>query len=98
MAEQLVKVTRYGQVTIPASLRQVIGIEVGDYVQLRVEGDYIVLTPKKLIDKSQAYFWTKEWQAAEREAEEDIRNGRVAEFDTLEDLFKDLDSPSEGEE
>jgi AbrB family looped-hinge helix DNA binding protein len=98
MAEQLVKVTRCGQVTIPASLRQVIGIEVGDYVQLRVEGDYIVLTPKKLIDKSQAYFWTKEWQAAEREAEEDIRNGRVAEFDTLEDLFKDLDSPSEGEE
>lgn len=98
MAEGLVKVTRHGQVTIPASLRREVNIEVGDHVQLRAEGDHIVLTPKRLIDKSQAYFWTEEWQAAEREAEDDIRMGRVAEFDTLQDLFRDLDSPSEGEE
>lgn len=98
MAEQLVKVTRHGQVTIPTSLRQAVDIEVGDYVQLRAEGDHIVLTPKKLIDKSQAYFWTKEWQAAELEAEEDIRLGRVAEFDTLEDLVRDLDNTEESKE
>lgn len=98
MAEHLVKVTRHGQVTIPASLRQAVDIKVGDYVQLRAEGDHIVLTPKKLIDKSQAYSWTEEWQAAEREAEEDIGIGRVAEFNTLGDLFRDLDSPSEGDE
>ena len=44
---------------------------------------------KKL--KSQAYFWTKEWQKAEREASEDIKAGRVKTFDTVDELFKDLD-------
>ena len=47
--------------------------------------------PKKLVDKSQAYFWTKQWQEAEKEADEDIRAGRVKTFDSVEDLIKDLD-------
>jgi antitoxin MazE len=41
--------------------------------------------------KSQAYFWTKEWQEAEREASEDIKAGRVKTFDNVEELLKDLD-------
>ncbi len=40
--------------------------------------------------KSQAYFWTKEWQEAEREASEDIKAGRGKTFDTVEELVKDL--------
>ena len=31
----------------------------------------------KFIDKSQLWFWTKEWQKKEREADEDIKKGRV---------------------
>jgi len=45
---------------------------------------------QKLVDKSQAYFWTKEWQEAEKEASEDIKAGRVKAFDTVEELFEDL--------
>jgi len=41
--------------------------------------------------KSQAYFWTKEWQEAEREASEDIKAGWVKTFDTAEELVKDLE-------
>ena len=47
--------------------------------------------PKKLIDASQAYFWTKEWQDAEKEATEDIEAGRVKTFQTTEELVKDLE-------
>jgi len=47
--------------------------------------------PKKLIDKSQAYFWTKRWQEGEREADEDIKAGRVKTFDSVDKLIKDLD-------
>lgn len=36
--------------------------------------------PKKLVDKSQAYFWTKRWQKGEKEAAEDIKAGRVEDF------------------
>lgn len=85
------KVTRHGQVTLPASVRKQLGIEEGDLIEVTVEDDRAVLLPKKLIDKSQAYFWTKEWQEAEKKASEDIKSGRVKTFDTAEDLIKDLD-------
>lgn len=49
-----------------------------------------VLVPKKLVDKSQAYFWTKKWQEAEKEADEDIKTGRVKTFDPVEKLVKEL--------
>jgi len=47
--------------------------------------------PKKLVDKSQAYFWTRKWQEGERAADEDIKAGRVKTFDSVDDLIKDLD-------
>lgn len=50
-----------------------------------------VLVPKKLVDKDQAYFWTKRWQENELEANEDIEAGRVKTFDSVEELIKDLD-------
>ena len=42
-------------------------------------------------DPDQAYFWTPEWQAAEREADEDIEAGRVERYRSKEaflDSFK----------
>jgi AbrB family looped-hinge helix DNA binding protein len=84
------RVTRHGQVTLPASVRRKLGIQEGDIVEVVVEDEKAVLVPKKIVDKSQAYFWTKEWQEAEREASEDIKAGRVKTFDTVEELIKDL--------
>ena len=45
---------------------------------------------KKAIDPSQAWFWTKEWQAAERQADEDIKAGRYTTYDSADDLIVDL--------
>ena len=45
---------------------------------------------QKLVDKSQAYFWAKEWQEAEKEASKDIKAGRVKVFDSVKELFEDL--------
>ena len=85
------KVTRHGQVTLPASVRRELGVEEGDLVEIEVIDDKAVLIPKKLVDKSQAYFWSKKWQDEEREADEDVRAGRVKVFDTVEELVKDLE-------
>lgn len=90
--EQLIKVTRGGQVTIPAALRREAGIEIGDYLEVRLEENRLVLLPKQVVDKSQAYFWTEAWQEGEREAKEDLRAGRVKRFETLKDLIADLDA------
>jgi len=85
------KITRHGQITLPASVRKKLGVGEGDIVEIDVVDEHAVLMPKKLVDKSQAYFWTKEWQQAEREASEDIRAGRIKVFDTVEELFEDLE-------
>lgn len=91
----LTKVAARGRITLPAAVRQAANIEEGDFIEIRVEGDSLILTPKKLIDKSQAYFWTAEWQAAEQEANADIAAGRVQEFDNVEDLIASLESSVE---
>ena len=43
--------------------------------------------------EDQAWFWTEEWQAGEREAEADLAAGRYESFDTMEDLIDDLGWP-----
>jgi len=40
----------------------------------------------------QRYFWTPEWQAKEREADEAIAEGRVRTFDTMDEMLDFLDA------
>lgn len=48
---------------------------------------------KRTKSKKTIKFWTKEqWEKAEREADEDIKAGRVKRFDSVEDLIADLHS------
>lgn len=84
------KVTRHGQITLPAPIRKKLGIEEGDLVEIELIDEKAVLIPKRLVDKSQAYFWTKRWQEGERKADEDIRAGRVKAFDSVGELAEDL--------
>jgi len=67
--------------TLPHSIRERIGISEGDLLDVEVEGDVITLRPQKAIDADQAYFWTKEWQSAERDASDDIVQGRTRRFE-----------------
>jgi AbrB family looped-hinge helix DNA binding protein len=76
----LVQVRKKAQVTLPQSVRQELGIEEGDFLDIQVRSGEIVLKVKKLVDKEQAWFWTNRWQQGEKEAEEDIRTGRVHNF------------------
>ena len=41
---------------------------------------------------TQDYYLTPEWQEGEREADEDIRLGRVKSFDSVEELLAELRS------
>lgn len=91
MMDQLVKVTRGGQITLPAAIRRAAGIDVGDYVEVTVTEDGLILKAKQVIDKAQAYFWTVEWQRAEREAQAELDAGQGRRFDSVEALIADLD-------
>ncbi len=85
------KVTRHGQITLPASVRKRLGIEEGDLIEIEIEDEKAILVPKKLVDKSQAYFWARKWQEGEREADKDIKAGRVKTFNSVDELIEDLD-------
>jgi AbrB family looped-hinge helix DNA binding protein len=76
----IVQIRKKAQLTIPESVRQKLGIEEGDFFDVQVRNGEIVLKVKKLVDKEQAWFWTRRWQQGEKEAEEDIRAGRIHRF------------------
>jgi hypothetical protein len=42
------------------------------------------------IDPAQAWFWTDEWQAGEREADEDLQAGRYEDYDNIDDFIGSL--------
>ena len=54
-AMPLTKMTRNGQVTLPAEARRKLRLAEGDYLEAEVVGASIVLTPKTLVDREQAW-------------------------------------------
>ncbi|MEW6233548.1 MAG: AbrB/MazE/SpoVT family DNA-binding domain-containing protein [Chloroflexota bacterium] len=84
---ELIQVRKKAQVTLPQSVRQALNIEEGDFLDAVVKDGEIVLRVKKLVDKEQAWFWTKRWQEGEREAEEDIHAGRIHSFDNAKEAI-----------
>ncbi len=85
-----VQVRKKFQITLPKSVRQDLHLDEGDLLAIQVRDDELVLRPQKLIDRDQAWYWTAEWQAAEREADEDLRLGHYDDFDTMDDMIADL--------
>ena len=88
----LAKLTSGGQVTLPKEIRIKTNMQPGDFVEVELDEEgHIVLTPKKLVNASQAYFWTEEWQKGERKADEDIKAGRVKKFKSATESVKYLE-------
>lgn len=44
------RVLDHGQITIPKKIREVWGIKKGDLAEVELEGETIVITPKKLVE------------------------------------------------
>ena len=73
----------------PKKMMESLGIEKGDYVEVDIEENHIVLKPRKLIDPTQGWYWTKEWQEMEREADEEIKKDQLSpSFSSAEDALK----------
>jgi AbrB family looped-hinge helix DNA binding protein len=87
-----------GTVTIPAAIRRKFGLNrPGAQVEIVVRENEIVLLPHVAVPADQAWFWSPEWQAMEREADEDLKAGRRFDFETGTELLAHLDSLGAGE-
>ncbi len=81
-----------GQITIPREVREAAHLEEGDPVEVEMTPEGILLRPQKVIDATQAWFWTPEWQAGEREADADLAAGRGETFNSGEEFIEALRS------
>lgn len=77
--------------TLPDALRRAAHLQEGDVLEAEVQDEAIVLRPKKLVDASQAWFWTSAWQRGEREASAEIAAGRTTRYDSDEDFLRSLE-------
>ena len=90
--EEAVRLGAKNQVTIPHRISRALRLKRGDHMLMRLVGGRVEMIPASLIPRDQLWFWTPEWQKKEREADEDIAQGRVKEFESVEELIKDLRS------
>jgi len=88
----LVKVKNKYQIVIPDEVRKKLHVEIGDTLEIEERDGILVARPVMVIDKSQAYFWTEEWQKGEREAEEAKKKGKSKDFDRASEAIKWLKS------
>jgi len=79
-----------GQLTLPAEVRAALQVEDGDEIEFEIVDDSVVLRGLKMIPASQAWFWSKSWQAGELEATRDIAAGRTTVHTSVDDMFDTL--------
>jgi AbrB family looped-hinge helix DNA binding protein len=88
---ETIRVRKKYQITLPAVIREAAGVYEGDFLTAEVQEDRtIILRPGRLVDADEAFFYTPEWQAAEREADEDIRLGRLSGPMSAEETIAEL--------
>lgn len=82
------------QIAIPMHVMTAPNLKPGDEIDIRIEDGTARLLPITTIKvpRDQAWFWTKEWQEKERQADEDIAAGNFRDFENLDALMKELHS------
>ncbi|MBM7787031.1 AbrB/MazE/SpoVT family DNA-binding domain-containing protein [Tenggerimyces flavus] len=81
-----------GTVTIPAQVRREFGLDKpGAQVEIIVRDGEIVLVPHLAVRVDETWFWSKEWQAKEREVDEELAAGRRTRHETSADFLAHLD-------
>ena len=77
-----------GHIELPAEARAALHLGVVRSLDVEVLADGVVLLRGR--DPGQAWFWEADWQAGEREAEEDLAAGRSEVFDSEEEFERRL--------
>ena len=87
----LVKIRKNFQITLPHDLRHKFNLAEGDYLEIEIQNESIILKPVKVIRTDQEYFHTKQWQEKEAEVDEEIRRGDiVGPFENSKDAIRYL--------
>jgi antitoxin MazE len=86
MRRKSIQLRKKAQLTIPSEIVEGLNLREGDQLDVVVENGRIILIPTVTIAKDQAWFWTESWQQDEMQAEKDVRDGRLTDIDSREQL------------
>jgi len=86
----IVKILRHGQITLPKEIREVLGVQEGDLLEVKLEDSKVFLQAKALVDKETVLSTAGEKKI--KEALEAYQEGKVKEFKNVDDLINDLNS------
>ena len=78
-----------GQITIPDDVLREMHLEPGQPLEIVVHEGGVLIRPID-IDPEQAWFWTPEWQANERDADRDYAEGRFTTYYSTEEFLDSL--------
>ncbi len=85
-------VREHYQITLPLEIRKELPVDIGDPVEIYInKNGEIAIRPLKAIDASQAWFWTKEHQEAEKEAEKELLKGKGKKVKSAKELIDELE-------
>ena len=86
----LVQVKSKSQITLPQKVRKFLGIQEGDYLEVKIERNAVVLKLKTILDKLPTFELSSMGEAMLQDALNDVRTGRVKNFNNIKDLISDL--------
>ncbi len=79
------------EIKLPQEIIKKLKLKVGDFFELQTFTDGIMMAPKKLIPNEQEWFWTKDWQSKEIDADKAIKeNDLIGPFNNAEDSIHAL--------
>lgn len=90
MSAEYIEVRTRNQVTLPKALAKKLQIREGDLLEYSIEDGKIIITPKMLIPKEQAWFWTKAWQQGEKEAQRELDEKGIGKAYTAKELLAEI--------
>lgn len=85
------KLGKRNQIIIPREVIDILRLKEDDYLDIYIKNNRIIIEPKILVPRDQSYFFTKEWQTDEQNAEKDIREGHITKTKNLDELFREMD-------
>lgn len=78
----IVKILQHGQITIPKKFREILGLKKGDLAEAKLDGDRIVIIPKRLVkDKA----WRELLEVMDRVHQ---KNRGLSEEEVTQDVLK----------
>jgi AbrB family looped-hinge helix DNA binding protein len=93
----LVRVKSKSQITLPVGARRALGIGEGDYLDVRVDGNKVILVPQAIADKQPQVTLSAQGEAMLDEALEDVKAGRARQHADVDSLLRELhDAAAQG--